>query len=470
MGVGSLTALSCSISTFVAGLIGAVFSKYFRRGKWDTAATFLFAAVMEVLQMVIILCVSKPFSEALALVRVIAVPMICMNSVGMVAFLGTFNIVFIEEDNATAGRIQLAFRIMEQCLSHLKQGLQSREDMEATAEIMYRSLSCSHIVITGKQEILACACGDNRRALAFDEISPWVEKALAEKSVVCHSFDENRILIAAPLIELEQPVGSLVLVEKRQWYSSNTNVTFLKELARLFSTQLELADLDYQKRQRRKAEYKALVSQVNPHFLYNALNTIGCVCRVAPERARELIYTLATYYRQSLEDDRDMVSLATEVYRVMNYLELEKARFEEKLQVEVDVPDDIYCVLPSFVLQPLVENAIEHGVGKEGIRYVKISAKQEKEGVWLKVADHGPGFPKAVLEAFERGEKTKGQGIGLLNVHRRLKAIYGEKGGLLIESGPEGTTVAFFVSQEPVADFEKPKENGGIGYEGFTRR
>mgnify|MGYP000004779588 CR=1 FL=1 len=94
---------------------------------------------------------------------------------------------------------------------------------------------------------------------------------------------------------------------------------------------------------------------MNPHFLYNALNTISCVCRENPDRARELILTLSSYYRQALENDQYMLSLHTELYHVASYLELEQARFEEKLVVELDVEDDLNCKVPSFILQPLVE-------------------------------------------------------------------------------------------------------------------
>ena len=203
--------------------------------------------------------------------------------------------------------------------------------------------------------------------------------------------------------------------------------------------------MDYQKQLRRKAEFKALQSQVNPHFLYNALNTISCVCRESPDRARELILTLANYYRQTLENDQYMLSLHAELYHVTSYLELEQARFEEKLQVELDVEEDINCMVPSFILQPLVENAVRYGADRKGLRCVSISARSRDGMAEIAVADKGPGIPDSVVSQLEDGS---GPGVGLLNVHQRLKSIYGEKNGLRIEASPSGSRVSFLVPTE----------------------
>ncbi len=103
---------------------------------------------------------------------------------------------------------------------------------------------------------------------------------------------------------------------------------------------------------RKKAEFKALQSQVNPHFLYNALNTISCICDEDLRKASDLILTLASYYRQTLENDQYMLDIDTEINHVRTYLEIEKARFEEKLRVEINVEDGLSCQVPSFILQP----------------------------------------------------------------------------------------------------------------------
>ena len=423
--IGGFTAVSCAVSTFVEGLIGSAFSRRFKAGKIDNTGIFLITALAEVCQMVIILIISKPFPAALELVRLIAFPMITMNALGMVVFIGTFNIVFMEEDSQFAEKMRLALGIVEQSLPHLRKGLYSTMDMEAAAEIIYNSTSCAAVMITDTQKILAMK-GEAR----YNDLKG---EALLK-----------------PI--LDKPIGSLTMVVRKHWVTSQPNLNFASELARLFSTQLELSDLDYQKQLRRKAEFKALQSQVNPHFLYNALNTISCVCRENPDRARELILTLSAYYRQTLENDQYMLNLHTELYHVSSYLELEQARFEEKLQVSMDVEDDLNCLVPSFILQPLVENAVRYGADAKGMRTVSIQARTIDDLVEISVSDKGPGIPKDMVIQLYSGEGRGG--VGLKNVHRRLKSIYGEDNGLKIETSAAGSRVWFRVPRSAEQDAE----------------
>lgn len=456
--IGGFTAVSCAVSTMVEGFIGSAFSRRFKQGRLDGTGIFLVTALAEVGQMAIILAISRPFAAALQLVELIAFPMITMNALGMVLFIGAFNRVFIEEDSVYAGKMRLALQIADQSLPHMRKGLYSAQDMEAAAQIIYQSIPCAAVMITDTKQVLAF-CGDERygdlkteRLLRPILESIYDKKATtftsAERSDPLYNILKGHTIIAAPLIEREEPIGSLTLMVKKQWHTSEMNLSFADELAKLFSTQLELSDLEYQKKLRQKAELRALQSQVNPHFLYNALNTISYVCRENPDRARELILTLSSYYRQTLENDRYMLSLHTELYHVNSYLELEKARFEEKLSVTIQVDEDLDCMVPSFILQPLVENAVRYGADKTGLRSVSIEARRLNEMVEISVSDHGPGFPPDVLKQLFTGEG--GRGVGLENVHKRLKSIYGEDSGLHIKSSPTGSRVYFWVPEKKV--------------------
>ncbi len=452
--VGGFTAVSCAVSTImVEGIIGSVCSKRFKQGRLDGTGIFLITAIAEVGQMAVILMISRPFEAALQLVQLIAFPMIIMNALGMVIFIGTFNRVFIEEDSVYAGKMRLALSIADQSLPHLRKGLYSTADMEAAARIIYDAISCDAVMITDTHKILAF-CGDHKYSdLETDRLLTPILNSIHDKRATTFSHAEKtdplcqilkrHTIIAAPLIEKEQPVGSLTIMVKKQWHGSEANLSFADELAKLFSTQLELSDLEYQKQLRRKAELKALQSQVNPHFLYNALNTISYVCRENPDRARELILTLSTYYRQTLENDQYMLSLHTELFHVNSYLELEKARFKEKLKVEIQVDEDLTCMVPSFILQPLVENAVRYGADQWGNRFVSIRATARDGMVEISVSDHGPGFPEEVIRGLYTGSGDHGVGLG--NVHKRLKSIYGEQGGLHIESSPSGSKIYFLV-------------------------
>lgn len=211
--IGGFTAVSCAVSTFVEGLIGSAFSKRFKAGKIDGAGVFLITALAEIGQMAIILLISRPFPAALDLVRLIAFPMIIMNALGMVVFLGTFNMVFMEEDSQFAEKMRLAMGIVDQSLPHLRKGLYSTADMEATADIIYQSTSCAAVMITDAQKILAMK-GENWYDVLRDEavLKPILGSihdrkpttfSYAEKTDPLYHILKNHIIVAAPLIEMD---------------------------------------------------------------------------------------------------------------------------------------------------------------------------------------------------------------------------------------------------------------------------
>lgn len=233
---------------------------------------------------------------------------------------------------------------------------------------------------------------------------------------------------------------------KRRWINLEANISFVKGLATLFSTQLELSEIDYQKHLRQRAEFSSLQSQINPHFLYNSLNTVSCICRENSSRARELLLAMATYFRQTLDSDRCMISLKEEMAHVNNYLILEKARFEEKLDITIDVPEYVDCLVPTLILQPIVENAVKYGADSHGRRHISIVARQLSGSVAISVSDCGLGFPPDVLEKLFSGG-SDGNHIGLSNVQKRLRSIYGEENILRITSVPEGSKVEFMITE-----------------------
>lgn len=453
---GQLTAAACAVSTMAEGMIGVVCSKYFHRGKWDNGMLFLLTAVTEVCQMLLILLIARPFSDALEVVKEIALPMIILNSCGMVVFIGTFRALSMEKDNEKTSGISLALHVASQCLPHLRKGLDNPEDIKAAADIIFQSTTSSAVMITDQEHILAFSSAPGNRDFAAVEnlLNARIKTAMEQHKTICisdvnaadplASVFKNYVLIAVPLTSRGQISGCLCLFYKKRWHRAQSRIAFAENLSALFSTQLELADLNYEKSLRRKAEIKALRSQVNPHFLHNALNTISCMCRENPERARELSRTLSVYYRQTLEPHHEMTDLHTELYQVLRYLEMEKARFEENLQIETDVPEQLNCTIPSFILQPLVENAVRYGADGSGLRTVAIRVRQTPEGIEIEIADHGPGIPEAIVDAILSGQEP-GKSYGLYNVHTRLKKIYGPSGGLTIQHTDGETRISFLI-------------------------
>jgi len=445
--VGDFTALPCGLATVLQGLIGAVFSRRFRQGKLKLMEIFCIVVFAEIGEMMMILLISRPFTQAWELIQVIALPMIFMNPIGMVIFMITFDRIFIEEDNEYAQKMRLALQIAEQSLPHFRRGINSVPDMQEVVRIIYESFVCTCVILTNQEKILAIWPEEQSDRfsdeLVLALITPPIRSDRIENSQLQELYLKQHTIISAPLFELEKPAGNLIVVIKKYWRNPQTTVSFTEELAKLFSTQLDLANLDKQKYYRRNAELKALQSQVNPHFLYNALNTIASVSRENTDRARELILTLSSYYRQTLEREHYMEYLDEAILNVKNYLELEKARFEDKLNVEIVVDVLIDVLVPAFVLQPLVENAIRHGSDRAGNRHVKIRADQCSEGVRISVIDQGRGIAPEIINSLSHAGEKKG--IGLKNVHQRLQSIYGEPWGLNFKNTSHGAEVWFVI-------------------------
>jgi len=220
----------------------------------------------------------------------------------------------------------------------------------------------------------------------------------------------------------------------------------------------ELIDDVYQSKIRlREAELKTLQAQVNPHFLYNTLNTI---CWTAQKRGQhdlaDMVYSLSQVFRLSLSDGRDLIPLRDELELVRNYLSIQQARFQPRFAFELDVPPSLFEVpVPKLSIQPLVENAVIHGIEPLGGNgFVQVRAYSDRSGVHLEVQDNGAGIPAdklaALLNALQssgpkgRGPAPEGQRIGwaLLNIQERLSLKYGEKGCIEVQSVPRhGTRV-----------------------------
>ncbi|WP_107655193.1 sensor histidine kinase [Nocardia suismassiliense] len=266
----------------------------------------------------------------------------------------------------------------------------------------------------------------------------------------------GRTLIAQPLlIDSTGVAGAIGVVTTGQpgpgWLGA------VAEVARYACGQLELAELDASRARLDRAEVRALRAQISPHFIYNALNTIASFVRTDPDRARELILEFADFTRYSFRAAGEFTVLADELRNIERYLALERARFGDALDVRLQIaPEVLGVVLPFLALQPLVENAVRHGLagGTRG-GTVSITATDAGTDCLISVEDDGVGMDpellrSGALDAIETGSGPAGSGesahVGLSNVDDRLRAAFGNDYGLIVETAPgAGTKVSLRV-------------------------
>jgi two-component system LytT family sensor kinase len=193
-----------------------------------------------------------------------------------------------------------------------------------------------------------------------------------------------------------------------------------------------------------EAEVRALRAQISPHFVYNSLTAIASFVRTDPERARELLLEFADFTRYSFRRHGDFTTLAEELRSIDRYLLLERARFGDRLQVTVQVaPEVLPVTVPFLCIQPLVENAVRHGLeGRPGQGHVTIVARDQGSEALISVEDDGAGIdPDAVRRTL--AGRPDGDHVGLGNVDERLRQVYGDDYGLVVETAPgAGTKVS----------------------------
>jgi len=250
--------------------------------------------------------------------------------------------------------------------------------------------------------------------------------------------------IVMPLHDGLEIRGALKLYKTNNLISEH-DIELARGLGNIFSSQLELARLEEADLQAMKAEMRALQAQINPHFLFNAINTIVSLVRTSPESARSLLLHLSDFFRMNMHNSKDMITIKEEILRIRAYLKIEKARFGDKLQVKYDLEGELEDEIPPLIIQPLVENAVKHGINKsiDG-GCVTISVKESAQGILLSVEDNGIGMSEAELERIRQYNEESG--IGFSNVHKRLKTLYGNYAQFMISSKlGEGTRIEVMI-------------------------
>ncbi|WP_058485007.1 sensor histidine kinase [Defluviitalea phaphyphila] len=459
--IARFTAVACGISTITGGLFGGLSKKYIdeKQDRWMWGI-FVTAGV-EILQMGLILLISKPFGKALELVKLIFIPMTFINSFGVGIFLMIIRQIYDDHEKAGALKAQLALQIASETLPILRKGL-NKNSAKKAAQIIYEATQVSAVSITNNENILAhIGLGDDHHIPNKPICTKLTKRALKEQRYIIAQEKESiecpypkcplKAVIVVPLTVDNIPIGTLKLYKNKKNSITSSDVELAKGLGELFSTQLELSKIDYQNELLNKAELKALQAQIQPHFLFNALNTIISFCRTDPSKARELLLKLSYYLRTQFKNTDEFIPLEQEINYIKAYLSIEEARFSDRLKVIYDIDSDIECKVPPLLLQPIVENSLKHGLlsKKEG-GIVKIIVRKEKNNVLIQIRDNGVGIDSSKISDL-LNNSNKEKGIGISNVNARLKSIYGTQLEICSDKG-RGTVVTIKI---PMGEVEK---------------
>lgn len=375
-----------------------------------------------------------------AAVAVIALAIAVVVGVGL-KVLRSFRDLGTDAERATYHTLHAA----SQAGQHLRRGLNPAGASKASRHLR-TLLGCDALAITDTSGVLAW---DG----AAEDLKPRLMELAAEvlasgRTVVLSPGPDGT---GGPLAAVIAPVraGSRVVGAVAAFASSAGAglVRAAGEVADWVAVQVELAELDASRTQLMEAEVRALRAQISPHFIYNSLNAIASFINTDPARARELVVEFADFTRYSFRRHGDFTTLAEELRCIDRYLLLERARFGERVQVSLRVaPEVLSTVIPFLSLQPLVENAVRHGLeAKEGPGHITITADDAGAYAQVTIEDDGVGMDPEQLQSMLAGH-IDGEHVGLRNVDARLRQVYGDAHGLVIETAPgEGTLITMKV-------------------------
>lgn len=360
----------------------------------------------------------------------------------------------LEAEKARGEQARKILRVAEQTLPYLRLGLDI-SSAKKVVEVIFPESRAIAIAMTDEKKILAfTGAGQNHHLPGKEIITQASREALKTgKTMILNSSkdigcpNESCPLKAAVIIPLQQQgksVGTLKFYYGHEGKVAESEIALAEGLAHLLETQIELSQLHRLEMLACQAELKALQAQINPHFFFNVLNTAISYCRSEPHEARKLLLDFSNFFRKTIENgDESLITLDSELNYLINYLELEKARFGDRLIYNISVSKNARTwPIPPFTLQPLVENAIHHGFPQDRPLVIKVKDHTTPDLRIIETKDNGNGIAADRIPSVLKKGYGKGLGIGLNLINERIKLLFGNEYGLTIDSSEKnGTTV-----------------------------
>ncbi|MGE5702494.1 MAG: LytS/YhcK type 5TM receptor domain-containing protein [Clostridia bacterium] len=458
--LGGLAAIPMGLSAPLTGLLTGWVARFFSDERVISPAKALFIGMFApILQMGLILIFSQPPETAIGVVNLIGIPVVITNSIFIAIFTTMIRLALKEEERTAAFEAERALKIAELLLPHLKRGL-TRETAEITAHILKQELQVVAVAVTNTEHILA------HIGLAADHHEPGeklqtevsrvalntgrVQVALTSEQIQCRNPEcPLSSVIVIPFSEAGRVVGLIKLYYQRSQQIRKIEEVVARGLSNLISDQLNLAFAEKMNNLMKDAELRLLQAQINPHFLFNTLNSIVTLIRIDPALARHMTIQLGVFMRMNLKmTTMQLVPIHQELSHLQSFLEIVKIRFADQFHVQCEAEDGIeQAMIPPLTLQPLIENSIQHGLkGRPTGGLIRITVVPRGHRVRIAIEDNGSGLPDDLLQKLGKINVTseEGNGIGVYNVNQRLVSLFGVNSQLHYENRIEGGTRVVF--------------------------
>ncbi len=454
--IGGVDAYTYVISSALIGLTSGYFGyRAMTNNRYPNVLTgVILGAIMEVIQMICIIVFATNTEYALDIVKLIALPMIMINSLGVAIFLSIIISTIQQEQRMRAVQTHDVLNLANQTLPYFRAGLNEASATQA-AQIIKDLMKVSAVSITNKTDILAHVGAASDHHVPRKKIITDLSKQVIKSGEIKEAHNRHEIgcthpgcplegAIVIPLYIHNEVTGTLKL-----YFTDSNKLTYVERrlaegLANIFSSQIELGEIETQSKLLKDAEIKSLQAQVNPHFFFNAMNTISALIRVDSERARELLLNLSNFFRSNLQGAKSTsITIEKEIQQVEAYLALEQARFPERFNIHFDIDEALkYAKVPPFIIQILVENAIKHAFhNRKSNNDVYVKVKEGQQTIEISVEDNGFGIPEEKRAHIGHNEvsSTSGTGSALENLNKRLIGLYNSNARLNFTTSDTGT-------------------------------
>lgn len=383
----------------------------------------------------------------------------------MCVFLLIFAHLCLSPDTLRSQYAEQTLSIASEMLEDIRDGL-TPQSAEAICRRLLPETRAMTIAVTDRERVLACVgtlaelfppgspihtpatryALDHGLVQSFTNTTPTFNGAPTSAQIPAG--------IIAPLKVRGKSVGTLKFYFSSPHAVNRTQYALVSGFAELISTQLATHELERQDELTARAELRALQAQINPHFLFNTLNTIASLTRTEPARARELLRDFAAFYRSTLDNSGSLIPVSRELMQTNRYLTFEKARFgDDRIIASMEIEDGVEdAPVPAFIIQPLVENAVRHAMKDEGPLHIAVRVRSEGgDGICIEVSDDGAGMDRDTAARLfnaslpmpdSQSPQGGGAGVATHNISERIKRFYGPRSSAEVSSTPgEGTTI-----------------------------
>ncbi|MEG0682335.1 MAG: histidine kinase [Raoultibacter sp.] len=391
--------------------------------------------------------------------------MVMAGAVFTLSLLLTIRLL-MDPDNVRARQSDAILQLASQTLACLLDEL-SVESAQKICQLLLPASPAVAVAITDKDCILGYAGVEQnnnqggtliRTAATHSTLSDGETRIMMtpEEIGFPSSVRSIKAAIIVPLTVAGKPEGTLKFYYKTRRNINETQVSVAEGFGELLSTQMAASALEQQTKLATSMELKALQSQINPHFLFNTINTIASLIRTDPEKARILLREFAVFYRRTLEDSSDLIVFSRELEQVQRYFTFEVARFgEDRLCLDIEIEPDVEgMMVPAFMVQPLVENAVRHAMPSEGMLSIHVSGQREGDDVLVCIEDDGVGMTDEARDNILHPQSETGLGIAVKNVNDRMRGYFGRESHMDIDTElGRGTRVVLFLKNGAIHEY-----------------